>query len=59
MLIFGVDVPLVEIILVFAIILFILLVEAIVIIGMLISQMNKTKKLSSLLDDLAKNLLNK
>ncbi|MAG73143.1 hypothetical protein CL620_02435 [archaeon] len=57
MLVFGIDVPLVEIILVFAIIMFILLVEAIIVIGMLMSQMNKTKKLAGLLDNLSETLL--
>ncbi len=49
MLVFGVDVPLVELILVFAIITFILLAEALVIIVLLINQLNKTKNLSELI----------
>lgn len=57
MLVFGVDIPLVEIILGLAIIVFILLVESIVIIGMLVKQTNKTKKLSELIQKLSDTLL--
>lgn len=57
MLVFGVDVPLVEVVLVFAIIIFILLVECIVIVGLLINQMNKTKKLTELVEKLSSTIL--
>jgi hypothetical protein len=57
MLAFGVDIPLIEIILVFAIIMFILLVEALVIISLLVKQMNQNKNLSQLLQNLSTTLL--
>ncbi len=57
MLAFGVDIPLIEIILVFAIIMFILLVEALVIISLLVKQMNQNKNLSQLLQNLSVTLL--
>ena len=57
MLVFGVDIPLVEIILVFTIIIFILLVETVVIIALLVKQMNNTKKLSSLVVQLSETLI--
>ena len=57
MLVFGVDVPLMEIILVFTIIVFILLVEALVIIGLLMNQMGKTKKLGDLIERISQTLL--
>ena len=38
MLVFGIDIPLVEVILVVGLIMFILLVEALVVIGMLMNQ---------------------
>ncbi|MBU0460429.1 MAG: hypothetical protein KKH52_05125 [Nanoarchaeota archaeon] len=46
MLVFGVDIPLVEIILTLGVIMFILLIEGIVIISLLIKQLNKVKDLS-------------
>ncbi|PIN73298.1 hypothetical protein COV20_03650 [Candidatus Woesearchaeota archaeon CG10_big_fil_rev_8_21_14_0_10_45_16] len=57
MIVFGVDVPLVEIVLVFAIIVFILLIESLVVIGLLMSQMNKSRKMALLLDQLAQTML--
>ena len=57
MLVFGVDIPLVEIILVLGIVVFILLVEALVIIIMLTSQIKKTRKLSELVEQLSQTLL--
>lgn len=57
MLVFGIDVPLVEILLLLVIIIFILLVEAIVIISLLVNQMNKTKKVSELMEKLSETLL--
>lgn len=46
MLVFGIDIPLVEIILTLGIIMFLLLIECIVIISLLIKQLNKVKSLS-------------
>lgn len=57
MLVFGIDIPLVEILLLLVIIIFILLVEAIVIISLLVNQMNKTKKMSELMEKLSGSLL--
>jgi hypothetical protein len=57
MLVFGIDIPLVEVIFALAIIIFILLVESIVIISLLIKQMNKSKKLGSLIEQLSETLL--
>jgi len=57
MLVFGVDVPLIEVILAFALVTFILLVEAVMVIVLLIKQMNKTKKLSGLVEDLSGTIL--
>ena len=57
MLIFGVDVPLLEVVLAFAIITLLLLVEAIVIIALLGKQMAKMKKLGELIEKLSDTLL--
>ncbi|MBI2661994.1 hypothetical protein HYX11_00870 [Candidatus Woesearchaeota archaeon] len=57
MLVFGVDVPLVELVLVIALIMFVLLIEALVVIGMLLSQMNKTKKTLELVQKMTDTLL--
>ncbi len=47
MLVFGVDIPLMELVFSFAIILFLILIEAIIIISLLVKQLNKTKQLVS------------
>jgi hypothetical protein len=57
MLVFGVDVPLVEVIFAFAIIIFILFIEAVIVIGLLIKQMNKTKQLSELIEKMSETIL--
>jgi hypothetical protein len=57
MLIFGIDVPLLEIILVFAIILFILLIEAIIIIGLLVKHLNKSKNVVDLVEKMSETIL--
>ncbi len=57
MLVFGVDVPLVELILAFAVIMFILLFEVIVVLSIVIRQLNKTKKQEELLAKLSEILL--
>ncbi len=57
MLIFGVDVPLLEVVLAFAVITLLLLVEAIVIIALLGKQMAKMKKLGELIEKLSDTLL--
>ena len=57
MLVFGIDIPLVEVILVVGLILFILLVEALVVIGMLMNQMNKMKQVIQLQQKMSETLL--
>jgi len=57
MLVFGVDIPLVEVVFTLVIIVFIILIEAIVAISLLISHMNKSKKLAEILENLAKSSL--
>ena len=57
MLIFGIDVPLIELILAFVIVLFLVLVEAIIIISLLVKQLSKTKKLGDLIEKLSGTLL--
>ena len=57
MLVFGVDIPLVEIILIFAIVIFILLVESVIILALLVKQLQKTKNVGVLLEKLSQTLL--
>ncbi|MBT4538970.1 hypothetical protein HOI26_01995 [Candidatus Woesearchaeota archaeon] len=57
MLVFGIDIPLVEIVFTFAIIMFLLLVEVIVIISLQVKQLNKTKEVGELLGSLSHTLL--
>jgi hypothetical protein len=57
MLVFGIDVPLIEVVFVLAIVVFFLLVEAIVLIGMLINQSKKSRKLVDLVEKLSQTLL--
>ncbi len=58
MLVFGVDVPLIEIVFILAIILFVVLIEVIIIISMLVRQTNKSKDLSMSIERLTEALLN-
>ncbi|MBU1112050.1 MAG: hypothetical protein ABIG93_05570 [archaeon] len=57
MLLFGVEVPLVEIIFILAVVMFILLIEMIVVISLLLKEMNKTKHLSELIEKLSETIL--
>lgn len=57
MLVFGLDIPLVEVIFALAMIIFILLIEAVIVIGLLLKQMNKTKKLGELMQKMSETLL--
>jgi predicted PurR-regulated permease PerM len=57
MLVFGVDIPLVEVIFVLCIVIFLLLIEAIVVISLLMKQMHKTNKLGDLIQKLSQTLL--
>ncbi|GEM_PF-1065279 len=53
----GIDIPLVEVILIFGIVVFILLIESIIIIGLLVKQLQKTKNVGMLLERLSQVLL--
>lgn len=53
MLVFGVDIPLVEVVIAFAILTFLLLVEAIIVIAILSKHLSKTKKLTELVEKLS------
>ena len=57
MLVFGIDVPLVEIVLAFLLVVFIILAEALVIVSLMIKQLSKTKKMTELLEKLAQTVL--
>ena len=57
MLVFGVDVPLIEIVLALAAVMVVLLIEALVVIIVLMKQMNKTRKISEAVQELSDTLL--
>ena len=57
MLVFGIDIPLVEVILVFSILIFIILLEALIIIIIMTKQLNKMKQASSLVQKLSETVL--
>lgn len=57
MLVFGVDIPLIEIIFAVGVIMFLLLIEAVVVVILLLKQMNKTRKLVSLVENLSETIL--
>ena len=57
MLVFGVDVPLVEVVLAFAIIAFLILIEAIIVIALLSKHLSKTRKLGELVEKLSEVIL--
>ncbi|MBT4539045.1 hypothetical protein HOI26_02880 [Candidatus Woesearchaeota archaeon] len=57
MIIFGVDIPLIEIIIALGIIQILVLVEAAVVIILLIKHMNQSKKQSELMNNLSKTLV--
>ena len=57
MLVFGVDVPLLEMILVFVILVIIVLIEVIVVMFLTMKHMNKSKESHELVSDLAEVLL--
>ncbi|HLC70727.1 MAG TPA: hypothetical protein VJI32_01900 [Candidatus Nanoarchaeia archaeon] len=57
MLVFGVDVPLVEVVLAFAIIAFLILIEAIIVIALLSKHLSKTRKLGELIEKLSETIL--
>ncbi len=53
----GVDIPLVEVLLIFGVVVFILLVESIIIIALLVKQLQKTRNVGLLLERLSQVLL--
>ena len=57
MLVFGIDVPLVEIVFAFAIIILILLVESLVVIVLLLKQVNKAKLMGEAVEKLSEAIL--
>lgn len=57
MLVFGIDIPLVEILLIFTIVIFLLLVEAIIVISLMVKHLNKSKQLGDLMMQLSGTLL--
>ena len=57
MLVFGIDMPLVEIVFAIAIIILILLIESLVVIMLLLKQMSKTKKVGEAVEKLSEAIL--
>tara|TARA_Y100000310_G_C20440858_1_gene696044 strand:- start:484 stop:705 length:222 start_codon:yes stop_codon:yes gene_type:complete len=57
MLVFGIDVPLVEIVFAISIIILILLIESLVVIMLLLKQMGKTKKVGEAVEKLSEAIL--
>ncbi|MEK6900743.1 MAG: hypothetical protein AABX37_00190 [Nanoarchaeota archaeon] len=57
MLVFGIDIPLVEILLVLVLVIFVLLAESVIVVILLIKQMNKSKKLIDLVERMSETIL--
>ena len=57
MLVFGVDIPLVEIMVGLVLVIFVLLAESVIVVVLLIKQMNKSKKLMDLIEKLSETVL--
>ncbi len=57
MLVFGVDVPLIEIVIGLVVVIFIMLAEAIIVVSLLMKQLNKSKKLAELIEKLSETML--
>ncbi len=57
MIVFGIDIPLVEVLLALAIIMFLLLAETVIVLALLLRQMSKTRKLSELTYQLSESIL--
>ncbi len=57
MLVFGADIPLIEVIFALAIIIFFLLVESVVVVMLMVKQLNKTKRMTELIQNLSNTLL--
>jgi len=56
-LVFGIDIPLVEVLLTLAIIVLLLLVESLVVVALLMRQMGKTRKVSEAVEKLSEAIL--
>jgi hypothetical protein len=57
MLVFGVDIPLVEVVISLSVIIIIVLIEVIIIVSLMLKQMNKSKELTQLLENLSETIL--
>tara|TARA_Y100000310_G_scaffold102411_1_gene100597 strand:+ start:326 stop:619 length:294 start_codon:yes stop_codon:yes gene_type:complete len=57
MLVFGVDVPLIEIVIAFVVVIFVILAESIIVVMLIIKQLGKTKKLAELTEKLSETIL--
>ncbi len=57
MLIFGIDIPLIEVVFGLSIIIFIILLEVIVLVTLMLRQMQKTRQLASLIEKLSETIL--
>ena len=57
MLVFGIDIPLVEVIFAMVIVIFILLIESVIIVAMLIKQSHKSKEIMELVEKLSDTIL--
>jgi membrane protein insertase Oxa1/YidC/SpoIIIJ len=57
MLIFGADIPLIEVIFALSIIIFIILLETIILVTLMLRQMQKTRQLASLIEKLSETIL--
>ena len=57
MLVFGADIPLIEVMFALAIVMFFLLIESIVVVMLMVRQLNKTKRMTELIQNLSNTLL--
>lgn len=57
MIIFGFDIPLVEVILILTVVIVVLLVESLILIALLVSQSSKIKRVSQLVQELSQTIL--
>ncbi|HLC51949.1 MAG TPA: hypothetical protein VJI98_01755 [Candidatus Nanoarchaeia archaeon] len=57
MLVFGIDVPLVEVVFAMGIIILILLIESLVVISLLVKQLGKTKRVGEAVEKLSEAIL--
>ncbi len=57
MLVFGIDIPLVEVLFTLVIVIFVLLVESVIVIILLMKEMKRTRKLGELIEKLSDTIL--